>query len=1333
MESLKMVLGVKNGKNSGSALVIVLGVLSVLMLMSVAFSTFMRTERGATTNFKNAHVAEQTLHSALALAIQAIDDSLSEATNGYGAAVLDSPAVVWPQPWLASCSPDDRGIAADDKNSSRDRSRLNDGYFQSRVRGDLDGELVRDDFDPQTKASDPFAPSPNVLCSGAAEFLTSNQLAMIRSAAVDWAPIYSGIGAGKIPEEDNDEEQRVFNQARVDYYKSGDAEPQGGVNAGYPRKLYESIVGRYAFVALDTTGYLDIGKIGDFDLAARKDSDGGNPWLFIPPDAKAKTPGGTEIPSPLVSGSRKKLGSALSSQKALLSQYDAKSSGNFPFEAKTVKDAKNFMPPDLYAGTGVSLESLTPEGEPKVVLPYGDDGKNLSDSDREDLALRVYRAMIAVFARSRKEGGVSEWWKEQADQRYRDNIHLYEGAGGLLDLYVPKAALATVGVMDAIDGDSAPGKKSGKADSDSYWAVLAAAGDKNDGEMEVKLWDDSRKPSDHSSGDFMRTVKTGISGVSAENPLNYPCTAGAPLVKTFYAYVTIDQGSRKEVPIPDDAVEKPDPHWQKVGIPASNYLWRVEYNASLHVGAIAADDNRDDSDGSHNLSTDLEVTFDVMAENAKSGTVSGGSMVSGNVRNNFVEFRRDPSSGYAPEIEWNGVWLQGETLNGSATVSESVGSDGTRFVNVSKSYPFTIKCGVQSVDPVNSTRTYFPLTQNEWKYKENSNSYGTGDNDAHADVWLPIRFKAEVKVGGKTVQQVPAPRLATDNKKDWWVRVDAGVYHDKDDSVVKGTAGNGTHNSVDGSSGALAQGWAECLAPQFGMDTTCLSTDGSDEPTWDSHLKFWVNNVLARKGYTAAALGSSAKMIFSKLSKDLDPSDSLEYDNNGETALDVMGLFTGGSLRPSVTDWLFDDSESDWEDLDDGLWAGWFNEYDSSCADLMHQISRSANDVGDRDWLVGDKFGSGDAGWTAARLYNELYTRFRTDGLKSVGDLGSVMIGPYETLSLFKTWRSPPYIDEEPDSDFHPVFDYFTMAEDRYPKSDDCAGELQDDGGVDWNGLGTFSSSPKQRHLFSAVQNGRVNLNLPRLLDPFDYSESGKKIYRVRRSRHFNPYPLATALVGAPWPGIKNDKRELFGVSDEAAVEMAAAYASMLENADVHPGDSEYRASTVTPTVTNIVEMAGARKKGFVASDEWSNKSISSLHVPAVRDVSFFASAGGATSNAVLRAFLEGTKKGIGNGTQDQRGNLCDYTREGVLRGVSEAFTTRGQSFLLVLRADAYTARFGKQEDPRDGTALASAHALVELFRDPEPARLPDGTFPRDADGNPVLYHNWFIRSFRMF
>jgi hypothetical protein len=92
-----------------------------------------------------------------------------------------------------------------------------------------------------------------------------------------------------------------------------------------------------------------------------------------------------------------------------------------------------------------------------------------------------------------------------------------------------------------------------------------------------------------------------------------------------------------------------------------------------------------------------------------------------------------------------------------------------------------------------------------------------------------------------------------------------------------------------------------------------------------------------------------------------------------------------------------------------------------------------------------------------------------------------------------------------------------------------------------------------------------------------------------------------------------------------------------------------------------------------------------------------------------------------------------DAEREGFLHGVSDAFTTRGQTYLLIIRADAYSPKFGENDSVQDGTTLATTHAIVELFRDPVPAHGPDGVLlPSDGEG-PVAYHNWYIRSFRVF
>ena len=91
-----------------------------------------------------------------------------------------------------------------------------------------------------------------------------------------------------------------------------------------------------------------------------------------------------------------------------------------------------------------------------------------------------------------------------------------------------------------------------------------------------------------------------------------------------------------------------------------------------------------------------------------------------------------------------------------------------------------------------------------------------------------------------------------------------------------------------------------------------------------------------------------------------------------------------------------------------------------------------------------------------------------------------------------------------------------------------------------------------------------------------------------------------------------------------------------------------------------------------------------------------------------------------------------DTEREYLFRGTIDGFTTRGQTYLVIIRADAYSPRFGENDSVQDGTTLATTHAIVELFRDPCPARAPDGSLPSDGV-RPVAYHNWYVRSFRVF
>lgn len=59
-----------------------------------------------------------------------------------------------------------------------------------------------------------------------------------------------------------------------------------------------------------------------------------------------------------------------------------------------------------------------------------------------------------------------------------------------------------------------------------------------------------------------------------------------------------------------------------------------------------------------------------------------------------------------------------------------------------------------------------------------------------------------------------------------------------------------------------------------------------------------------------------------------------------------------------------------------------------------------------------------------------------------------------------------------------------------------------------------------------------------------------------------------------------------------------------------------------------------------------------------------------------------------------------EFEREAVIRNVANLLTTKQQLFTIVLRADAFTTRFGSDK-LADGTVLSSITAIAQVFRDP--------------------------------
>ncbi|NLE41960.1 MAG: hypothetical protein GX615_09045, partial [Lentisphaerae bacterium] len=141
---------------SGSALVVVLGMLAVIMLMAVAFSTYMRTERAGTTNLRHALVAKEMMQSAIARTMQSIDESFGNPKDNW-------PAPDWEEPYLTSHEP----IPVDRRTYQSARS---------------------------SNATDRAA-SARILTREIMMHLSPSQLALADNAKIDWASIRSGVSS----------------------------------------------------------------------------------------------------------------------------------------------------------------------------------------------------------------------------------------------------------------------------------------------------------------------------------------------------------------------------------------------------------------------------------------------------------------------------------------------------------------------------------------------------------------------------------------------------------------------------------------------------------------------------------------------------------------------------------------------------------------------------------------------------------------------------------------------------------------------------------------------------------------------------------------------------------------------------------------------------------------------------------------------------------------------------------------------------------------------------------------------------------------------------------
>ena len=467
----------KNRQSEGSALVVVLGILSVMMLMAIAFSMFTRTERSGTTNLKNSFVARQSLQTALSRALEAVDLSFDNPSNNWA-------VPVWREPYLASSS------------------EASDDYFHSRQldnNENAEAKILNAEMAAFHLADETF-------------FATLQRRPLLvntsRGEVVDTAALLRALDEGRVAD--------------------------------------DALIGRYAFVVLDTTGLLDMNKAGyDQDSGAREDTSGEDPSAFILPSRTS-----TDYPLSLRDAAqflrgRRAAGSFFSTADMIswtaLQDCDRLGikKGGYPSMAflypgdsdrlqnscKGTADDGPYFPADLFSGVTTSLDEITPEGHPKIPLPDQDEIDSWDSGQKRNFARRTLGAMTRIFARSRSENRKSGTERAAAEDNNGNYEPKYRFFPNKNSYEVSRPRLATIALLDALDDDSVPGQWG----SFNAWQDLDEISD-----LPLLLEDGT-----FASVDDPFSAPVSVRG----NPLNFPMTEPAPALSMTWAFMNKKGGA----------------------------------------------------------------------------------------------------------------------------------------------------------------------------------------------------------------------------------------------------------------------------------------------------------------------------------------------------------------------------------------------------------------------------------------------------------------------------------------------------------------------------------------------------------------------------------------------------------------------------------------------------------------------------------------------------------------------------------------------------------------------------------------------------------------------
>lgn len=1058
-----------NNKEKGSALVIVLGMLAVLMLMAVAFSIIMRTERAGTTNLRHSLTAQNGIQSAIAHAISDIDKKLGDSI------VSDD----WKYGLMASFGDD----------VSYDVLQSGDSYTDVRVT--LLNERAQRHLNPTTRA-------------------------LVKNAKIDWRLLYAGV-------------------------------PLSNYASDGIRLEEDSIVGRIAYVAVNTTGYLDPNIVtldgvmaypeatpqlnnNSFAAIGKKNVTFSSKDLLAERDKESKY-GFTSF-ADLVAMNEKEMydsnGRVKGAPKMMINLFA-------PNKASCL-----FLPDVFGPAAAFGLSPYPPKVEIEDYEPLSSaiELKKVKELDLDKTLL----AFKSVFARTKWiEKGE---YGESAGKKYEKDLNANED--GEISW---KFAQLTRG-----DGFNR-----------SDLALLSLAG---------RYYDDKSFQSKVISAINEETQK-----IVGKNILNAPCFKPIPLFSSIIGwtdkpkfagiYSTNESGNFPELPKSEEGPEE-------VTITADTGKTPRDYYARfllpVHFSCSAVSLYKDTKPGN----IELSLTF---------GPNADGSEIFDHITDNSKnsDLVIDPHGKFA------------DFVDSKAEIDSSIRSQGQKFdldfeIDDNKTSDGVIEVFVRYKGDKPAPTEDAPVTLNRDDFQWRKASFDTSSLSKYSiDVFAKVEITS---TAGE--QTIPAPGY---RKKTSGIFFKLPLF------------GNQNENSKD----FHRIGYAMAIDPRFAFSSHCLHEYEEETAIDEDMFPYWVNNVMAEN----ISAFSELKNLENEVEE---PADLNVGGRNPDAANPYARLAMG-----------FPANEDEEGCGNDTLWKA--IRVDEGGArpfpDTLHKVPGTstylANTVGydNKDFVIKNDTNNKE--------------------FENLGDLGSLCIGPWETISLYST--------ETPDGklDFHTVFDFFTLEK---------ATKLTPNK-LNLNAPPLLMTQEGSSGRVKLAKNHNGSYLNPK---PFDIDGNVKIADYVDASNGMNPEPLTAILYG-----LEFDYRTSWEIASRI----------IYQNMDLGSSDGV----TYFKDISQIGYGIGDESLlNFMLSEENSEVFVNLNY-----DVT------------------------------------SDSSREKLLGLISNNVTTRGQTFTIVIRSDAFAPKFGSNVD---GTTLASKVAVVEAWRDTEPAR--------DEKGESLGYHNWHIRSVRI-